>query len=134
MEVATIITSDKDVLSLFHTFIYSFPMVQFIGKDHDTAFFHNKENIKDKLYYHFKLDDVEQELNINYKKSEIIQIKNFFGEKVIYMFDLSYTLEHLLTTLFKSFKEYLIQENEYLIATILIGHPFEGIKSFESEY
>ncbi|MGF7075828.1 hypothetical protein [Mucilaginibacter sp. 3215] len=134
MEVATVITSNKDIVSLFDTFIYSFPEIRLVSKDHDTAFFQNVKHHRGKLYYHFELDDVEQEFSVNYKVNEVNFIKTFFKEKKIFMFDLSYTSDSILTDLFRGFKEYLIAKNDSLPGDILIGHPFDGIKKFEIDY
>lgn len=128
MEIASIITSEIAVVSLFDTFIYSFPFIQLLRKDHDTAFFSNVINKKDKLYYHFKLDDVDQEFLVNYTEQEINQIKKEFGEKPIYMFDLSYTTEDLLSKTIEEFKNYLMIHDESLVPHVLLSHPFEQLK------
>lgn len=134
MEVATVITSSKEVIALFDTFIFSFPIFQLNFKDADTAYFENIQNSKDKLFYHFILNDVEYEFSYNYKEAEIAFIKDFFGEREFYMIDLSYKMESTLHKLFNDFKEHLMNEDKSLISDILISHPFVGAQVFEHIY
>jgi hypothetical protein len=134
MEVTTIITSNKEVIRLFDTFIFSFPIFQLNFKDDDTAYFANIQNSKDMLFYHFILNDVEHEFSYNYKEAEISFIKRFFDKKEIYMVDLSYKAESTLTQLFKDFKKHLIERDKTLISEVLISHPFNGIRVLEYDY
>jgi len=134
MEVATIITCNKAIIRLFDTFIFSFPIFRLGLKDDDTAYFTNIQNSKDKLFYHFIPDDVENEFSYNYREAEIAFIKNFFGERKLYMIDLSYKMESTLHMLFKDFKEHLMKRDKSLISDILISHPFAGAQIFEHTY
>jgi len=100
----------------------------------DTAYFDGLENKKYRLYYHFELDNVEGEFRINYTRGQVKKIKDFFGLRQIFMFDLSYSPEALLTAIFSGFKNYLLEKNKGLLPTILISHPFNGIKNLEKDY
>ncbi len=134
MESATIISSDKDTFSLFEKFIYSFPRVRFTGKDHDMAVFQSIINDKDKLFYHFELVDPKYELSYNYSDEDILAINRFFGKKEFFMLDLSYRPESLLTEILTAFKAYLTTYKQELLLSILISHPFDGLKSLATEY
>ena len=131
MEVATIITSSKDTISLFDKFIYSYPRLNLYAKDYDTAFFRNVLNDRDKIWYHYVLNDVEDEFGYNYPEEEIEIIKKHFGQRDILMFSLSYSTENLLLQVLDAFRTYISERNEELLRDILIRHPFDGIKNLE---
>ena len=134
MEVATIITSSKDTFSLFGKFIYNFPTLCLVGKDDDTAFYQSIIDGKDKIFYHFKLVNPEEEFNYNYSDEEILAINRFYGKKEFFMCDLSYRPESLLTEILTAFKEYIMTYNKELLFSILISHPFDGLKNLATEY
>lgn len=133
MEVATIITSLKEVIFLFDKFIYSNKQFRLTGKDQDMARFESVKNSKLVLYYHFKLNDAEKEFSYNYPEEEVKAIKQHYGSKTFFMFDLSYLTEPLLTELLTSFNSFLI-DNVVSPSDILISHPFDGLKKFDEAY
>jgi len=133
MEVATIITSSKEVISLFDKFIYSYKLMRLTGKDHDMARFESILNHKIILYYHFELNDPEEEFSYNYSEGEVETIREYYGSSPFFMFDLSYRTEALLTELLSSFYVFLI-DNAVSPSDILISHPFDGLIKFEETY
>lgn len=133
MEVATIITSSKEVIALFDKFIYSKKLLRLTHKDQDTAYFENVENDKLMLYYHYILNDPEKEFSYNYPEEEVTAIKEYYGLKPFFMFDLSYRTEALLAELLSSFYVFLI-DNVVSPSDVLISHPFDGLKKFDEAY
>jgi hypothetical protein len=134
MEVATIIFSSKEICTLFDDFIYSYSSMQLSSKDSDTSYFDDIINNKIRLFYHYKLNDPEYEFSYNYPEEEIEQIKSFYADRQIYMFDLSYRPEKLLIDVLKGFKLYVKTHDEPLLSDILISHPFDGLKNLKKDY
>jgi hypothetical protein len=129
MEVATIITSSKNTFFLFEKFICSYPTLVLIKKDDDTAYFQSTLHEKNKIFFHFKLNNPPKEFSYNYSNEDIVTIDRFYGKTEFLMFDLSYRPESLLTEVLSGFKAYLLKHNKELLDGILISHPFDGLKS-----
>lgn len=134
MEVATIITSSEHICTLFDKFIYSYPLLYLYQKDDDTAYFKNDIDDKFKLFYHYKFNEPKTEFSYNYSEVEISEIKNFCGNRPIYMFDLSYRSENILAEMLKEFRLYVKTHDEKLLSYVLISHPFDGLKRLDKEY
>ncbi|WCT12934.1 hypothetical protein [Mucilaginibacter jinjuensis] len=132
MEVATIITSSKDTCALFDEFIHTYQTLYLTGKDSDTVYFTSVNNDKERLFYHYKLNDIKEEFSYNYSAQDIIKLKEFYGDKPIFMFDLSYRPETLLIEILKAFKIYVEIHRNELLKDVLISHPFDGLKSLEA--
>jgi len=134
MEVVTIFTSHKEVLHLFEQFIYSYPRLYLTYRDDDTAYFEGINDDKSQLYYHYKLNDPEHEFSYNYSAEDVAVLRKFYINKHIFMFDMSYKPENLLTEILKAFRTYIKSRNENLLPDVMISHTFDGLKILEKDY
>jgi hypothetical protein len=128
MEVATLFSSSSEVLSLFDSFIYSYPKIIFDGKDSDTAFFNDLKTGKRQLYYHFKLNDVPYEFSYSYSEEDQNSIRMFLNGDKIFSIDLSFSSNEFLEMLFDDFMKYLGDRHKgELVTEIVISHPHKGV-------
>ena len=127
MEVLSIFTSDKKTIKLFDDFIYSYPKLKFSTKDLDTAYFHNFTENRSEIYYHFKLCDIIHQLSINYSSNDIGFIVEYFKDKEIFLFDISFRNKVFIKSLLDDFKIFLLNKN-ITDCKIIISDPFTGLK------
>lgn len=75
MEVASIITSSKSTIRLFEEFILTYNKLQLQEKDSDTIYFSKHLNDKLEIYYHYLLNNLQDEFSYNYKEDDINKIQ-----------------------------------------------------------
>jgi hypothetical protein len=126
MKVASIITAKKSIVSLFEEFVLSYNKLQLKEKDGDTFYFSNYSNHKLEIYYHYILNNVQEEFSYNYNEGDRNKIKQAFKEDELFIFDISYRDEIFFKQLLKDFGHFLYQKND--IEHVLISHPNEGVK------
>jgi hypothetical protein len=77
MEVASLFTSNPDILKIFDEYIFGYSELKL--SDKDTAYFKSEETGKNEVYYHFKPNNVEEEFAYYYYLSkDVAFIKEFF--------------------------------------------------------
>jgi hypothetical protein len=130
MEVLTFFTINKEILNAFDKFIYEYDKLVLSSKDDDTAYF--KLNGNSEIYYHFVLNDIEEEFSYNYSEKDITTIKLFFGKEDFYSFDLSYRQESFLRKFIIDFKNHLSQKAKKLENEVLLSHPHLGLMTLSS--
>jgi hypothetical protein len=81
MKVASLFTSNADLLKIFDEFIYGYKELKLSDKDENTAYFKSEETGNNEIYYHFKPDNVEEEFAYNYSPKDVAFIKKFFEGK-----------------------------------------------------
>jgi hypothetical protein len=130
MEVASIITSRKDVLNIFRDFILSYPKLKLKLKDSDTMYFTNGKDEKIQIYFHYLINDTGSEFSYNYTESAVSKIEKYFDDQMIYIFDISFREELILRQMINDFVSYLLKMNDKdAIERILFDHPHYGIMS-----
>lgn len=128
MEVISIFTSERELVNLFYEFINSFDRFSLSTIDKDTAYFVNKENGKNEIYFHFELNDVENELSYNYSEKDVEYIKKYFDGFPIFLFDVSFRDKFILNDLLQAFASFLREKKKITVEKMLLSHPFDGLK------
>jgi hypothetical protein len=131
MEVASIFTSNADILKLFEEFIYGYSELKLSDKDGDTAYFKSKEIDKYEIYYHFKLDNVKEEFAYNYSPKDVAFIKGFFKGNEIFLIDISFKSRDKLYEMMNSFKVYLSSRYKEAKSELILSDPFKGLIMFD---
>lgn len=128
MEIASIITSSKNIISLFEEFILTYNKLQLQEKDSDTIYFSKHLTDKLEIYYHYLLNNVEDEFSYNYKEDDINKIRQHFKGLDIYIFDLSFRDNVFFQEMMRDFETFLSNRGEeYNAMQVLISHPHDGI-------
>ncbi|MCL1035523.1 hypothetical protein CMU59_18125 [Elizabethkingia anophelis] len=125
MEIFSIITNEQDILTKFDEFIYIYPKIKFSSKDEDTAYFTNFNDGRNEIYYHFKVENLE-EIRFNYSESDITFLEKEFGSD-FYIIDLQYRNEDIIKELLYDFNTYLSTNyHNYSDKKIIYNHPIKG--------
>jgi|SoiMethySBSTD1v2_1073268.scaffolds.fasta_scaffold2026274_2 hypothetical protein len=128
MEVASIITSDKEVVSLFKDFILSYVKLKLQEKENDTMYFSRNPGKELEIYYHYLLNDMIKEFSYNYTPQEINVIKDYFGDVSLFIFDVSFKDEQFFKEMMSDFEMFLNDKNKReVIKHVLLSHPHRGI-------
>ena len=111
MEVASLFTNRKSDVEKFEEYLKINSGLVCLKRDQDTAYFSNKTNNINELYYHFELNDIEEEFSYNYSEDDAKFINAFFGKGDYFLIDISYRNSQKLINLLNKF--YLDLESDF---------------------
>ena len=80
---------------------------------------------------YFLNDNIEYELTFNFSDESLASIKQFFGEKEIFLSDCLFKRKQFLEVLISKFVLYIKSINENYLLEFLIDDPFKGILNFK---
>jgi hypothetical protein len=97
------------------------------SKDADTNYYTKPNSDRNEIYFHYLLNNIEDEFSYNYSEDEQKEILYYFETSNFYLFDIQYRDELFLNKLILDFQKYLKDINEYDNQKILINHNKMGI-------
>lgn len=127
MEVLSIFSSNSELVNLFDDFMANYNLVKLSSKDADTKCFTRPNSDRNEIYFHYLLNNIEDEFSYNYSEDEQKEILDYFETSDFYLFDIQYKDELFLNNLILDFQNYLKDRNEYDKQKILINHNTVGI-------
>jgi hypothetical protein len=132
MEVLSFIVSDKIIVEYFHSFIKSYDQLRLDCSDNDTEYYINPSTGKNEIYFHLNATNIEEEFNYNYTKEEQKEIKNYFGDVSLLIFEIQFKNETILNTLLNRFHTYLLNKGNNLIEKVLLSYPDSSLIQLEN--
>lgn len=127
MEVLSIFSSNSELANLFDDFMTNYYLVKLSSKDADTKYYTKPNSDRNEIYFHYLLNNIEDEFSYNYSEDEQKEILYYFETSNFYLFDIQYRDELFLNKLILDFQKYLKDINEYDNQKILINHNKMGI-------
>lgn len=128
MEVASIFSSEKELVNLFYKFASSFDKLSLSSTDDDTAYFVDIGNGNNEIFLHLESLDIEYEFSYNYTTEDANYVKNYFKDFPIYLFDISFRNIAFLNVLLQEFVFFLKNIKDINISKMLLSDPFDGLK------
>jgi len=132
MEILSFFSSRSDLVNLFDDFLNGYSTIKLSNQDRDTKYYRKIDSNKNDLYFHFLLNDIDEEFSYNYTENEQQEIKNYFGLSSLYLFDIQYRDELFLRNLLNDFQKYLKDKKEIDLDKILLSHSLKGLVPLES--
>lgn len=127
MEVLSFFSNNSELVNLFDDFITNSKLVKLSSKDADTKYFTKPNSDRNEIYFHYLLNNIEDEFSYNYSEDEQKEILDYFETLDFYLFDIQYKDELFLKNLILDFQNYLKDRNEYDKQKILLNHNTSGI-------
>jgi hypothetical protein len=127
MEVASLLTTEKNVETLFKEFIFNYEPLLFESQDENTYYFTNRTTGKYEIFYHFN-NNVDYELSYNFSPKNLSFISSYFGSEPIFLIDISFSNKTFFLVLMRRFIDYLIiKDDGESLSKIIIDDPFRGV-------
>jgi hypothetical protein len=127
MEILPFFSNSSDFVNLFNDFIDNYPAVKLSDQDVDTKFYIKVNSDRNEIYFHYLLNDIEEEFSYNYTENEQQAIKDYFGDSDFYLFDIQYKDELFLNNLLIDFQNFLKDRSELDFQKILLNHNIKGV-------
>jgi hypothetical protein len=132
MEVLSFFSNNSELVNLFDDFITNSKLVKLSSKDADTKYFTKPNSDRNEIYFHYLLNNIEDEFSYNYSEDEQKEIREYFGTSNFYLFDIQYKDELFLQSLLSDFQNYLKDRNKFDEQKILLNHNTKGVIPFEN--
>lgn len=127
MEVATFLTSNKEIYNSLERYILSYDELILTSKDKDTIYFRAKDTGKHEIYYHFN-NNIADEFSYNFEKPAQKKIKKYFGGKEIYLVVFSFRRVAFFERFILNFISSLLLGDPFDVRSeILLDDPFKGL-------
>lgn len=131
MEVLSFIVSDKTIVEHFRSFIKLYEQLLFDCSVNDTEYYINPNTRKNEIYFHFNILNTFEELKYNYTKEEQQEIKDYFNDVPLFIFDIQFKTETILNMLLHRFNIYLLNIWNNLNEKVLLSYPNGSIIQLE---
>ena len=104
MEVLSFFSNNSELVNLFDDFITNSKLVKLSSKDADTKYFTKPNSDRNEIYFHYLLNNIEDEFSYNYSEDEQKEILDYFETLDFYLFDIQYKDELFLKNLILDFQ------------------------------
>lgn len=127
MNVLPLFSDNKELVNYFDSFLYQYDKVYLANQNTDTKYYTKTNSERIEIYFHYLLNDIEEEFSYNYTENEQQVIRDYFGDCDFYLFDIQYKDESFLKNLLIDFQIFLKDKSKLDSQKILLNHSIKGV-------